>query len=225
MSLESLPVHRGLRVPYVAAWTGEKDISPAVTTAAGALRYVDPVVDSACRWQGALWRRLMRAQGEGEPVFEALHPVRQRRAMWEQLCQVCGVSVAEEAAEMGGALYLGGADGPVGADPIADGERTENPPLHIACAWESVRHCRHLLAGYTAARVVEPRQWGVAGTLHAAAGRTVVPVKKAARAAYGSSLLPWMLAERALVELVGVRTVDLAVEAECAGLALAGGRR
>ncbi|MFF5505824.1 hypothetical protein [Streptomyces roseolus] len=110
MSLESLPVHRGLRVPYVAAWTGEEDISQAVVAAAGALWYVDPLVDAACRWQGALWRGLMRALGEGTPIFEALHPVRQRRAMWEQLCQVCGVSVAEEAAERGGALYLGGAE-------------------------------------------------------------------------------------------------------------------
>ncbi|MFE1272159.1 hypothetical protein [Streptomyces sp. NPDC058758] len=226
MSLESLPVHRGLPVPYVATWTGEEDISHAVIAADGVMRYVDPLVDAACRWQDALWRRLMRAPGVGEPIFEALHPVRQRTAMWEQLCQVCGVSVADEAAQMGGALYLGGADGAAGTDdPIADGERTENPPLHIACAWKSVSHCRHLLEGYTAARVAEPRQWGVEGILHAAVGGTVVPVKTKARAAYGSPLLPWMLAERAIVELVGVRSVDLAAEAERAGLLAARARR
>ncbi|MFE1907406.1 hypothetical protein ACFW96_27585 [Streptomyces gardneri] len=224
MSLHTLPVHRGLRVPYVARWTGEEDISPAIVNAGGALRYTEPIADAACRWQNALWRRLARAQGMGEPIFEALHPVRQRIAMWEQRCQVCGQSVAEEAAAMGGALYLGGMDVESGTqDPMAEGERTENPPLHLACAWESVSHCRHLLEGYTAARVARPRQWGAAGILHSPARGTVVPVGRT-EVSYGSARLGWMLAERAIVRLTGVRAVDLACEAERAGLLAAGSR-
>ncbi|MFE5974327.1 hypothetical protein ACFQ64_19460 [Streptomyces sp. NPDC056460] len=226
MSLLTLPVHRGLRVPHVARWTGEEDISPAVIVGAGGiLRYAEPIADAACRWQGALWRRLARAQGTGEPVFEALHPVRQRTAMWEQQCQVCGQSVAAEATAKGGALYLGGTDAASGTqDPMTEGERTENPPLHLACAWESVSHCRHLLEGYTAARVARPRQWGVAGVLHAPARGTVVPVQRT-EVPYGSAQLGWMLAERAIVKLTGVRAVDLACEAEQAGLGAAGSRR
>ncbi|MFD3729625.1 hypothetical protein [Streptomyces sp. NPDC058671] len=225
MSIHTLPVHRGLRVPYVARWTGEKDISPAVVGAGGVLRYAAPIADAACRWQNALWRRLARAQGMGEPIFEALHPVRQRTAMWEQRCQVCGQSVAEEAAAMGGALYLGGTDASSGTeDPMAEGERTENPPLHLACAWESVRRCRHLLQGYTAARVARPLQWGVAGILHAPARGTIVPVKRT-EVPYGSARLGWMLAERAIVRLTRVRAVDLVAEAERAGLLAAGSRR
>ncbi|MGW6244437.1 hypothetical protein [Streptomyces roseolus] len=175
MRLHTLPVHRRLRVPHVARWTGEKDISPAVVNGGGVLRYVDPIVDAACRWEGALWRRHERAQGMGEPIFEALHPVRQRRAMWEQLCQVCDDPTLAEAARHGGALYLAGASDDSGTVlPIQEGERTENPPVHIACAWEAVRHCRYLLEGYTAARVARPVQWGIGGILHVPVGGKLV---------------------------------------------------
>ncbi|MFE5591199.1 hypothetical protein [Streptomyces sp. NPDC056549] len=214
-----------MRVPYIARWTREEDISPAVGGVDGVLRYTEPIADAACRRQGVLWRRIARAPGGGEPIFQALHPVRQRTAMWNQWCQVCAQPVADEAATMGGALYLGGTDAESGTQgPMAEGERTENPPLHIACAWESVSYCRHLLKGYTAARVARPHQWGVAGILHAPARGGVVPVGRM-EATYGSVRLGWMLAERAIVQLAGVRAVDLVAEAERAGLLAAGNRR
>ncbi|MFF2305995.1 hypothetical protein ACFVVP_26250 [Streptomyces sp. NPDC058128] len=75
-------------------------------------------------------------------------------------------------------------------------------------------HCRHLLEGYTAARVARPQQWG----------GTVVPVQRT-EVPYGSAQLGWTLAERAIVKLTGVRAVDLAAEAEQAGLRAAGSRR
>ncbi|NML55373.1 hypothetical protein HHL19_16515 [Streptomyces sp. R302] len=226
MRLHTLPVHRGLRVPHVVRWTGEEDISPAVVNAGGVLRYVDPIVDAACRWQGTLWRRHARAQGKGTPIFEALHPVRQRRAMWEQLCQVCDGPTLAEAARHGGALYLVGASDDSGTvEPIQEGERTENPPVHIACAWESVGHCRYLLEGYTAARVARPVQWGIGGVLHMPSGRAVVPLPQRVELAHGTRELRWMLAERAVAQLRGVTPIDLVAEAERAGLLAEGGRR
>lgn len=226
MSLESLPLHRGLRVPHVAAWTSEDDISPAVISLDGILRYVDPLVDAACRWRGALWRRLARAQGEGEPIFDALHPGRHRRAMAKQLCQVCGWPTAQEAADAGGALYLVGANSSSGiADSIREGERTENPPVHLACAWEAAQRCPHLLEGYTAARVTRPEQWGVGGILHMPVGGTVIPLQEDAEVAYDSPSIRWMLAEWAVVRLYGVTPVDLIAEAAHAGLRPLWGKR
>ncbi len=40
--------------------------------------------------RGVLLKRTRDAQGHGKPRFGAVHPARQRRAMANLLCQVCG---------------------------------------------------------------------------------------------------------------------------------------
>ncbi|MFJ2061239.1 hypothetical protein ACIOMM_35740 [Streptomyces sp. NPDC087908] len=103
MSLDTLPLYRGLGVPRVARWSAEQDITPLVVLQGGRLTYLDPLT-RACRHQGALWRVWSLAPGKGEPLLANLHPARQRRMMARSLCQVCELSTAEEAAAEGGQL-------------------------------------------------------------------------------------------------------------------------
>ncbi|MGW6391259.1 hypothetical protein ACWFR1_12325 [Streptomyces sp. NPDC055103] len=224
MSLDTLPVYRGLRVPRVARWSAEQDITPLVLLQGGRLVYADPLLTRACTQQGALWRVWSLARGKGEPLLANLHPARQRRMMTRFLCQVCELSTVEEAAAEGGQLVLVGAGEAAGRDPVEEGELTLHPPVHLACAWESVRHCPHLLGGYAAARVSAARPWGLYGILHApwgrrtAAGELAVAVDGAARLAYEDPRLPLLLAGQTVLELNGVRPVDLVAEAARAGL-------
>ncbi|MFD3998383.1 hypothetical protein [Streptomyces sp. NPDC058583] len=224
MSLDTLPVYRGLRVPRVARWSAEQDITPLVLLQGGRLGYVDPLLTRASTHQGALWRVWSLARGKGEPLLANLHPARQRRMMVRYLCQVCELSTAEEAAAEGGQLVLTGSGEVAGRGPVEEAELTMNPPLHLACAWESVRHCPHLLAGYAAARVSDARPWGLYGILHAprgrptAAGELAVAVNAAARIAYEDPRLPLLLAGQTVLELNGVRPVDLVAEVARAGL-------
>ncbi|MGW6414380.1 hypothetical protein [Streptomyces sp. NPDC055055] len=230
MSLDTLPLYRGLRVPRVARWSAEHDITPLVLLQGRRLAYADPQLTRACTQQGALWRVWSLARGKGEPLLANLHPARQRRMMVRSLCQVCEVSTAEEAAAEGGQLVLTGAGETAGRGPVEEAELTMNPPLHLACAWESVRHCPHLLEGYAAARVSDARPWGLYGILHAprgrrtAAGELAVAVDGSARIAYSDWRLPLLLAGQTVLELNGVRPVDLVAEAERAGLVAGVGR-
>ncbi|TLQ39446.1 hypothetical protein [Streptomyces marianii] len=220
MSLDTLPVYRGLRVPRVARWSAEHDITPAVYLRNSRLAYADPVLTRACTHQGALWRAWTIAPGKGEPRFSHLHPARQRRMMTRRICQVCGLSTVEEAATEGGHLFLTGAGEETGfRGPIEEGERTLHPPVHLACGWESVRHCRHLLDGYEAARVARPVPWGLYGILHAWSGGAVVPVDARAQIGHGDPRLALLLAGQAVTELNDVRPIDLRAEAARAGLA------
>ncbi|MGW3398745.1 hypothetical protein [Streptomyces hydrogenans] len=220
MSLENAPAFMGLRVPHVARWTGEVDITPAVVDEGDRLRYTSPIVDATCRWKGALWQRWVQAQGKGEPVFDSLHSTRQRVAIWEQRCQVWNEPTRAESRLKGGTLYLIGSNREAGSSgPIMEGEPTENAPLHIACAWESAGSCRHLLKGYAAARVSRARPWGVEGLLHAPVGvGCAVAFVRKAKVEYSSPQARWMVASKALMELKGVHGVDLVAEADQAGL-------
>ncbi|GGT66216.1 hypothetical protein GCM10014713_68680 [Streptomyces purpureus] len=122
------------------------------------------------------------------------------------ICQVCGLSTEEEAAAEGGTLFLVGAGEESGfRGPIEDGERTLHPPVHLACGWESVRHCQHLLDGYEAARVARPVSWGLYGILHAWYGGAFVPVDARAQIAHGDPSLALLLPGQAVMELNDVR--------------------
>ncbi|MGW9437049.1 hypothetical protein [Streptomyces sp. NPDC055607] len=98
--------------------------------------------------------------------------------------------------------------------PVTEGEPVTSPPLHLPGAWESVRHCRHLLEGYSAARVTDPVQWGAYGILHEQVGANdVIPIDIRAQVPYGSHRLGMLLAGQAVVQFQGARNVDLIAEA------------
>jgi hypothetical protein len=83
------------------------------------------------------------SQGEGEPLFAAMHVTRQRRAMFGHLCHVCGRPTRP------GDRYLfplqSGFMVPMGDGTVRYGGNV--PPVHLACAETARRLCPHLRKG------------------------------------------------------------------------------
>ncbi|OSC69938.1 hypothetical protein B5181_11255 [Streptomyces sp. 4F] len=201
---------RGMRVPYLAPWTGEIRDQPRLVrrplTRGGGIAYVDEhrLYD---RHADILWLRIGAVRGVGTPVLAGVNAQRQRQAMDRQLCQVCGVTTYGSAD--GTHLFLlAEREG----RPITEGEQTASPPIHEACAAEALRDCPHLRDGAVAARVKRPEPWGIAGMLHdpvslaprpsdTRGGLTFLP--------YTSLKLLWTVARLDVVSLHGCTPVNL----------------
>ncbi|MGC2997287.1 hypothetical protein ACPF8X_02495 [Streptomyces sp. G35A] len=154
---------KGVRVPYITAWTTEALPQPEIVLHVGyagvGIGYADedPITD---RRYEALWVRSGIAPGRGKPNFRRLNTHRQKRAMRYSLCQVCGESVLDRRADERVLHLLGD------ATPIAEGETTAAPPVHPLCAVEAIENCPPLQQGWTAALVEYAPLWGVAGIVH-----------------------------------------------------------
>ncbi|MFD3524535.1 hypothetical protein [Streptomyces sp. NPDC058653] len=202
----------GLRVPYVAPWSGEVPRLGQLVERRGCggvgLGYADEV-EVVDRFETVLWTRVPLGRGRGKSALARVHPLRQRRCMRHQLCQVCGGSVVGSRADERFLFVMGTSDG----REIAEGEVTAVPPVHEACARESLVNCPHLREGWAAAFVGYASAWGVAGVayhpetlqpLPASPGEDLTFVR------YGDDLRTrWILAAREAVSLHEVTPVDL----------------
>jgi hypothetical protein len=155
-------LHRGMTVPYVVQWssetvtlTGNRDLvlREHVVTGQQHIAYRDE--QPSDREFGALWGRMPETPGLGEPLFASLNIARQRRAIAEARCSVCGgagqvwmapaVIWEEFLAEHG---------------PGADYE-TSDPPLCRACVPVAAAQCPNLSRrGFV---FLAPRKWAVSG--------------------------------------------------------------
>ncbi|MFI7352029.1 hypothetical protein ACIBSR_37965 [Streptomyces sp. NPDC049936] len=203
-------VRQGLRVPYIAPWTGEIREQPALERRhahkGGGIAYVDehPLHD---RSAGILWVRMGAVRGAGKPLLASVNAPRQRQAMDRQLCQVCG-GTTYGATDRRHLFLLSERQG----KPIVEGEQTTAPPLHESCAAEALRDCPHLRNGAVAARVESPEPWGIAGMLHDP--MTLAPRPSAQRGGltllpYTSHRLVWAVAHLDVVALRGCAPVGL----------------
>ncbi|MGK5497252.1 hypothetical protein [Streptomyces sp. URMC 125] len=197
-------------VPFITGWSREPMVNPApvrITGAGGSGLGYRGEDDTAYGrdWRGVLWARQALARGRGVPELHTVHVQRQRRAMSDLLCQVCGkTTVTGRPGERH--LFLLKDVG----RPIGEGERTTAPPVCVPCALIAVRECPHLVKGHVAAWVRDVVPWGVAGIVYSP--RTVQPNPESGLvpAAYGDPYLRWVLAYRAVVALYGCTPVNLA---------------
>ncbi|MYW43979.1 hypothetical protein [Streptomyces sp. SID161] len=206
------PVHYwdGRPVPHIAAWSREQlppqPLSVIYGQGGSGLGFQDE--DSRIdRHQGVLWLRMPAARG-GQPRYERVHSLRQRRAMSHLLCQMCGGPTIGSRPGDERTLFLVGS---AGGRPIAEGEHTESPPIHAVCALLAVEYCPPLRRGWAAALVDYTPTWGVAGLLYSPQpleplssdhhdGLHRVPFTDDRR-------IRWTLAARLMVSLLGVTAV------------------
>lgn len=159
----ALPLtYRGLTVPYIAQWTSETVtltgnpnlvLREHVITGERHIAYRDE--EPSDRQFGALWGRMPNTPGIGEPLFASLNITRQRQAMAQARCSVCGGS---------GQVWMVPAmlweqfiaeDGP-GAD-----YETSDPPLCRACVPVAARQCPNLSTrGFV---FLAPHKWAITG--------------------------------------------------------------
>ncbi|TQJ37810.1 hypothetical protein [Streptomyces sp. SLBN-115] len=154
---------RGMRVPYLTSWTAEHVPQTRIIKVPGPrgqrIGYVDEN-EMADRRLETLWVRTGLAQGCGRPDFLRNNSHRQKLAMRNDLCQLCGQCVLGWFSK-GRTLQLVG-----GSTPIYEGETTTAPPVHPLCAVEATQNCPPLRRGYAAALVKRSVLWGVAGIVH-----------------------------------------------------------
>ncbi|MGY1456362.1 hypothetical protein [Streptomyces sp. SS8] len=195
-------------VPYIAAWSGEPMVHPRpVRVALGGGRLGFPDGDATSYghdWRGALWARQFPGPGKGRPQYETVHVQRQRRAMSDLLCQVCGTTTVTGA--VGERFLFLVKD--VGR-PVLEGERTTSPPVCVPCAHIAVRECPYLARGHVAAWVRDAVPWGVAGIVHHPYFVRPLPSEGLVDVSYDAPALAWTLAHRQVVALYGCTPVNL----------------
>lgn len=117
----------GENVPWSSSWTSELKF--------GLARSRD--------FPGLVEVVQIESQGQGEPLFAAMHVTRQRRAMFAHLCHVCGKPTPPDD------RYLF----PLQSGfmvPMGDGTHRYGgnvPPVHLACAEIARLLCPHLRKG------------------------------------------------------------------------------
>lgn len=164
----TLPQWKGKPIPWVTRWSDEQPHRDELAIQVG------PSTDYTglkFRWEsnpdaelrdraGFLWQReVPNRQGKGEPQFAHVATARQRRAMTRKLCQVCGTKLPE-------GKPINWLFGPGQLEHIAGSALTMSPPTCDGCVPVAQRLCPHLLrSGWTLAKVLEYRIWGVSGEL------------------------------------------------------------
>ncbi|MEV0440500.1 hypothetical protein AB0I84_47030 [Streptomyces spectabilis] len=197
----------GLTVPFITTWEFERTSIPRLSIrippGGGAhLTYADENPMDRDH-HGVLWARQGLARGKGKALFPEVHAFRQRRAMFDLLCQVCGGNTTEESFDR--QLYvMNSAKGM----PIQEGELTTAPPVCQGCAPEAASSCPRLKDRHVAAYAEYNHPWGVSGILiHP---HTLKPVSPdPVEISYGDPQVKWMIANRSLNRLSGIRHADL----------------
>ncbi|KAB8165788.1 hypothetical protein FH609_015400 [Streptomyces sp. 3MP-14] len=208
------PVRPQLPVPYVVSWSAERSGAGerlCVRSNGEGLGYRDERAEDRDH-HGVLWARSADGCGEGRPVFPAMHPLRQREAMFNRLCQVCAKPASRTS---DGVLFLNQreAEGDGEEPDHWEGALTTKPPVCLPCAALAVRLCPHL-TDPIAIRSRAPRLWGVFGGFFVSTltGGWADPVPGTNYLRYGSPDQPWFLANQLVVQLRRCTVVDLRAE-------------
>jgi hypothetical protein len=193
-------------VPYITAWSEEQLLPPRIIRRAPVpgIGYADETPHDRDSF-GVLWvrLRLLPRRRRGVPRLADAHAYRQRRAMDDMLCQVCGRSPADPG---GPHLFLMRSTG----GPIREGELTASPPVCVPCTAIAVRQCKALAPDrWTAAWARHAPAWGVYGLVHDPRTLQVIPGRALERVEYDSAWAPWTRAARTVVQLQGVTPADL----------------
>jgi hypothetical protein len=193
-------VRAGL-VPYIASWSGERPVrTPVVAKGHCGIGYQRERRGDRDA-HGVLWIRYVRASGVGEPNFSMVHPHRQRRAMRQLLCQVCGGPADRN--EQGILWLLGKSE-----RDWPGAEATGQPPVCLRCAGVAGRACPHLRGNALALRVRRAPVAGVFGTYYAL-GRHRPVNAGPATFAYEDPRVRWLQAGQLMRELYDCTVVDL----------------
>lgn len=200
---------RRVIAPYITSWSAEQEIPSRVVERPGhGVGHPDELLgDRDAR--GVLWQRPAVRHGVGRPEFGKVHPLRQRRAMRQLLCQVCA-GPADRTED--GVLWLlrdyrnDWPDWP-------DGMGCTEPPVCVPCVAVSLRLCPALRRGAAAVRV---RQFAVAGVRGALYRRSVFgPVAVGdVNVAYDDPDIRWVVASALIRELRDCTVVPFAELAE-----------
>lgn len=148
-------------VPYIALWSGERLPSPTVVNSPlGGIGYSDETLLDRDQF-GVLWTRMLFRRGDGEPLYDQQHSLRQRKTMRLLLCQVCAAPADRNEQGVLWLLHDYRGDWPNWPEGMAN----SHPPLCRRCAKIAVRRCPSLAPGFVALRAHSTLA-GVRGALY-----------------------------------------------------------
>lgn len=196
--------------PYMARWSGEVGRDRGLVVRNGRLAYRDEN-RSDRDGKGVLWARCTDTRGRGQVLFGQVHPRRQRAAVWQMLCQVCGGEPDED--DSGVLWLLPTAVARYSLDqPVIT---TSYPPVCAACVRVSVRTCPALRDSYGLLRVRDAQLAGVIAEPYLLTPRGQLvrsglrpDGRHAPTFRYGDPGLAMALASHQLITLLGFSPVD-----------------
>lgn len=198
MSTQQLAKAPQIIAPYITSWNAEQDSPYKLVERPGGIGYADELLcDRDAR--GVLWQRAAVRHGVGKPEFGKVHPLRQRRAMRQLLCQVCA-GPADRNDD--GVLWLL-RDYRSDWQGWPEGMGCNEPPICIPCVTTSLCLCPALRRGAVAVRAREFEVAGVRGALYRAG--TV----EEASLSYDDPDVRWLVASALIRELRGCTFVPL----------------
>lgn len=182
--------------PYITTWNAEQDLPYRLVERPGyGVGYVDELLGDRDT-HGVLWQRPAVRHGIGKPEFGKVHPLRQRRAMRQLLCQVCA-GPADRTGD--GVLWLL-RDFRDDWPRWPEGMTCNEPPICVPCVAVSLKLCPALRRGAAAFRAREFAVVGVRGALYRA--NTFAPVAiREASLAYDDPNVRWLVASALIREL------------------------
>ncbi|MBL1099503.1 hypothetical protein [Streptomyces coffeae] len=189
-------------VPWIATWSRERISTNLLESRLpGGLFYFNEGPGDRDKF-GALWARQAQRIGHGAAELAGIHPRRQRQAMEQLLCQVCGLGA--DTSELG-VLWM---------EPVVPGASicpsSTHPPVCVPCAMESRERCPRIRrTGVHIFRVASPMPEGVIGThYYPGLDGTLVP-DGSMEVRYEDSEVKWVLAHQMITALTGITPVDL----------------
>jgi hypothetical protein len=204
-------------VPYVTTWSAEKEPSGVVVERSeGGIGYQDEGPGDRDAG-GVLWCRIQSSPGEGRPLFGDVHSMRQRRAMLQWLCQVCG-GPADRTGE--GVLWLL-KDQRQHWEWWPNNVAVTEPPVCLGCVGVAVRTCPALREGAAAVRVKSAPTWAVRGMLYRPEEGGVVPTR-VMTVALDEPAVRWIQATKLVRVLRGCTLLSLDEVMELSSLARGG---
>ncbi|MGW6461034.1 hypothetical protein ACWF94_34755 [Streptomyces sp. NPDC055078] len=204
--------------PWITPWTGETPVEPRLHVPHSERRLA--LRDEKVRDRDSFGTLLHPGRlpvplgrGRGEPEHSAVHPARQREAMWQLLCMGCAGS-ADRTRE--GVLWLLGHPAAAAGDWLEE-VVTVLPPVCLPCVPVVAARRPELAGGYTAVRVGDPNRYGYVGDLYArnASGLPAPSLRLAKEGMlvrHGDPRLPWMLCTQVTLRLTGCTVIDLDAE-------------
>ncbi|MEU9603653.1 hypothetical protein [Streptomyces sp. NPDC048057] len=195
--------YAGLPVPYITRWEHERTIFPDLINTPGRVTRLGFADESMYDRDShdVLWLRQTLQPGKGRAVFEDVHALRQRRAVLDLLCQICGVPTYQAERQLWVVAGAGGV-------PIREDEVTSSPPVCPPCAPKAIQYCPRLRRGHAAAWVRRPYGWGVEAFLFEPGTLRAIS-KEPQQIRYEDPMAPWAVAYRALTSLRECTPVDI----------------
>ena len=195
--------------PYITQWSEEHEPPSQLITRPGrGIAYLDENRTDRDK-HGVLWFRTLSRRGQGQPLFNKVHPLRQRRAMRGLLCGVCGKPADRND---DGVLWLlrdfrdDWPGWPHGMGAI-------EPPVCRPCVPLASRLCPSLRKGAVAVRARHAPIAGVRGALYHGGGDLAPAPSGEVTVAYEDPLARWVKASNLVRELFDCTLVE--VESLC----------